>query len=167
MAMEAGTAYKRSYMALFLDENFNKTSPNFVIQGKTIESASYDFGINTESTVNILDEVNVQITEYTPTFQESTYTCVKGDKIWVKLYDNVQKRATAGEYETEAVDVILDSEGNIEKAHKTTVRVIPASMGADGGKELQVDFTINYTGTPEELDVTKCSISNGVFTYTA
>lgn len=167
MAMTAGTAYKRSYMALFLDENFDKTNPNFVIQGKTIESASYDFGINTESTVNILDEVNVQITEYTPTFQESTYTCVKGDKIWVKLYGNVQKRTTAGEYETEAVDVILDSEGNIESAYKTTVRIIPSSMGADGGKELQMDFTVNYTGTPEELDTTKCSIANGVFTYTA
>lgn len=165
MAMTAGQAYKRSYMALFLDENFG-TSPHYVIQGKTIESASYDFGINTESKVNILDEVNVSITEYTPTFQESTYTCTKGDAIWTKLYDNFQARATADAYETTAVDVILDSEGTIEKAHRTTVRIIPANIGADGGKELQMDFTVNFTGTPEALDVTKCSISNGVFTYT-
>ena len=163
MAMTAGAPYKRSCLALFIDENFG-TSPHYVIQGKDIESAAVQTGINSESKTNILDEVSFRITEYQPTFDEQTYICRKGDAIFEKLYDNYYARATADAYETTVVDVLLDTEGNIEKAHKTTVRLEPTSFGGDGGSELVCEFTIHYTGTPTALTVANVSISNGVLT---
>lgn len=163
MAQTAGTPYKRHCYALFLDENFG-TSPRYVIQGADLESGSVETGINSESKTNILDEVSFKITEWTPTFAEDTFVAKKGDKIFDKLIEGYFTRATADYFETTACEVILDTDGVIEKCYKSTVRLEPTSFGGDGGAELTAPFTIHFTGIPEAVPTANVSISDGVLT---
>lgn len=154
MAMAEGAKYERKYLAHYIDSAFSSASPSFSRLGKDLEDYSIALNPEVETKTNIIGESTTNVKGYSPQGSVSTYYAYKGDPLFEKLLDIINKRSTGEGLTTTVVDVIVDSEGTVESAFKEDVLVVPQSIGGSDG--IQIPFEIYYVGnrTAGSFDVT-------------
>ena len=70
------------------------------------------------------------------------------------MLEITNERSTGSKLATTVVDVIVDSEGNVESAYREDAIIVPQSIGGSDG--IQIPFEIYYNGnrTAGNFDVT-------------
>lgn len=144
MAMEAGTKYERKYLGHYLDSAFSADSPAYVRLGKDLEDYSIALNPDVETKKNIIGESTTHVKGYSPQGSVETYYAYKGDALYEHLLEIINKRSTGSGLKTTVVDVIVDSEGNVESAFREDAIVVPQSIGGSDG--IQIPFEIYYDG---------------------
>lgn len=154
MAMAEGTKYERKYLAHYIDSAFNASTPNYIRLGKDLEDYSINLNPDVESKKNILGESTTNVKGYSPQGSIETYYAYKGDALYERLLEITNERSTGSKLETTVVDVIVDSEGNVESAYRENAVIVPQSIGGADG--IQIPFEIYYNGsrTSGDFDIT-------------
>lgn len=148
MSMTEGTQYERKYLAHFIDSSFGGVSAAYARLGKDLEEYAIELNPDSESKKNILGENSFRVKGYEPQGSVDPYYATKGDKLWEQLSKIANERLTGSELETSVVDVLVDSEGNVEWAYKEDVKVVPQSIGGSDG--IQIPFEIHYCGNRQK-----------------
>lgn len=148
MSMTEGTQYERKYLAHFIDSSFGGASATYARLGKDLEEYAIELNPDSESKKNILGENSFRVKGYEPQGSVDPYYATKGDKLWEQLSKIANERLTGSELETSVVDVLVDSEGNVEWAYKEDVKVVPQSIGGSDG--IQIPFEIHYCGNRQK-----------------
>ncbi len=153
MPMAEGTKYERKYLAHYINAAFNATTPSYIRLGKDLEDYSINLNPDVESKKNILGESTTNVKGYSPQGSIETYYAYKGDALYERLLEITNERSTGSKLETTVVDVIVDSEGNVESAYRENAIIVPQSIGGSDG--IQIPFEIYYNGnrTKGDFDV--------------
>lgn len=154
MAMAEGTKYERKYLAHYIDSAFNAATPSYTRLGKDLEDYSINLNPDVESKKNILGESTTNVKGYSPQGSIETYYAYKGDPLYERLLEITNERSTGSKLATTVVDVIVDSDGNVESAYREDAIIVPQSIGGSDG--IQIPFEIYYNGnrTVGNFDVT-------------
>lgn len=150
MAMAEGAKYERKYLAHFIDSAFSKTTPNYIRLGKDLEDYSINLNPDVETKKNILGESTTNVKGYAPQGSVSTYYAYKGDALYNQLLEAINERSTGSKLATTVVDVIVDSDGEVESAYREDAIIVPQSIGGADG--IQIPFEIYYVGNRKSGD---------------
>ncbi len=146
------TKVTRSKVKHFIDTTPDETTPNYGLIGDGVTTGTVNYGPNatTEQYVH-QDSATTTVDSYAPTFPIKQ-TCVAGDDVFDFIDGLRQAQAVGSAAETTLVEVRLyetpDTPGTSYPATKWNVSIQIDSFGGDGGKNAEIDYTINMQGDP-------------------
>lgn len=146
---------ERKYLAHFLDESFNGTTPNYVRLGQDLEEYNEELNPDVEVSKNILGEQSVVHKGYEVQSEVDPYYAYEGEPLFEQLAKIANERLTGEDCMTTKIDALLKDDGTVEWAYKEDVYVIPTQVGGDTSG-VQIPFTIYNCGNRVKgtLDIT-------------
>lgn len=139
---------ERKYLAHFLDPAFSKDGTDATYNtrlGKDLEEYNEELNPDVEIQKNILGEQTVKHNGYEVQSEVDPFYAYSGDPLFEQLSKIVNERLTGDDCVTTKVDVLLNSNGDVEWAYREQVWVIPNSMGGDTSG-VQIPFTVYNAG---------------------
>ncbi len=143
------TTIKRSQERHFLNTG-TLVAPVWSLMGSGIPSAKTDMNPETTKETNISeDNASVSVDSYAPTMPIKQ-TAKKGDAVFDFLDAMRKSRDILDAAETELVTVHVyeGSALGFYYAEKQAVSIQIDDFGGDGGKPIEINYTINFQGTP-------------------
>lgn len=140
-----GEIMERKWLAHYIDENFDSTSPSYTRLGEDLEDYSIEMNADTETKKNIIGANSVRVKGYEPQSSVDTFYAYEGDKLYTQLETIVNERHTGSKLRTTVVDVLVNSKGEVQWAYREDVVVVPQSHGGDTAG-IQIPFEIHYCG---------------------
>jgi hypothetical protein len=142
------TKVKRSNVATFINVNPTGTA-NYQLAGDGITTAIINYNPKTNEEQYISqDTATITLDSYAPAFPMEM-TAVEGDNVFEYVEALRKARSVGSDAETQIVNVwkyeTLIS-GSMYPAEKQTVSVAIENFGGDGGKNVQLKFSLNYQG---------------------
>lgn len=144
--MEANAKFERQWLLHYIDSSFGGSSAVYVKIGKDLEEYAVEMNPDSETVKNIWGETSITVKGYEPQGSVETYYARKGDALYERLSDIINKRSTGSSLETTVVDILVESDGTQVWAYKENVIVIPQSIGGDVGG-VNIPFEIHYNGS--------------------
>lgn len=136
---------ERKYLAHFIDASFGGNSTNYIRLGKDLEEYNEELNPDVETKKNILGEQSVTHSGYEVSSEVDPFYYATDGALEEKIMDIAMNRKTGDACKTTKVDVLLKSDGTVDKAWKEDVRVIPNTVGGDTSG-IQTPFSIYNEG---------------------
>lgn len=141
---------KRSLFAIFMNTTPSAETAAYALMGKGITSQKVDYGPEASSETYVSDDnATTDVESYKPKIS-TQQTAYIGDPIFEFVDGLRQKRAVMADAQTDIVMVNLygtATEGAYP-AEKNTVAIQIDDFGGDGGKTVQINYTVNMVGNP-------------------
>lgn len=161
----------REALAHYLDTAWNKKiadvgSAEFEILGDDIEEMSVELNGETEQKKNILGQVKVTDSGFTPSMSADPWYANTESKLYEHMRDIVLEQITGDERKTLMLEVIVENmEASKHLAYVREVKVTPTSYG--GGTEgFNIPFTVDFDGAWQKGTVTAESVKAGAPVFT-
>lgn len=142
---------KRSLFALFLN-----TAPGtaetatYALMGKGITSQKVDYNPETSTETYVSDDsATTDVESYAPSVS-TQQTAIVGDPVFDFVDGLRNDRAVLEAAQTDLVMVNLYGTATVEAypAEKNTVSIQVDDFGGDGGKSVEINYTVNMIGNP-------------------
>lgn len=147
----AGTTgkIKRSLFAVFLNTSTTGTA-TYALMGQGITSQKVDYSPETSSETYVSeDSATTDVESYKPKIA-TKQTAIAGDAVFDFIDGLRQKRAVLNDAHTDIVMVNLygTETTGAYPAEKNTVSIQIDDFGGDGGKSVEINYTVNMVGNP-------------------
>lgn len=141
---KAGQKVERKLLMTFVDVSDTADTPEWELQGRSVEDASVEYNHDTNSTTDILGKVDIDIGVAMPQLTMDPNTLRMGQKLNAKLVD-IERRGAISELSTFSVLQVYaflsdDGAGPFEADKYDNCSIIPTSLGGS-----------SYVGMPFEL----------------
>lgn len=140
---------KRSLFAIFMNTTPSETA-TYARMGQGITSHKVDYNPETSDETYVSeDSGTTDVESYKPTIP-TQQTAIKGDEVFDYVDGLRKKRAVMGDARTDIVMVNLYEEpsGGAYPAEKNEASIQIDDFGGDGGKSVEVNYTVNMVGDP-------------------
>ena len=141
---------KRSLFAIFLNTTPSTETATYALMGQGITSQKVDYNpeISDETYVSE-DSGTTDVESYKPTIA-TQQTAIQGDAVFDFVDDLRQRRAVLNDARSDVVMVNLygTATGGAYPAEKNTVSIQIDDFGGDGGKSVEINYTVNMVGDP-------------------
>jgi hypothetical protein len=141
---------KRSLFATFINTTPSAEAASYAIMGKGITSQKVDYGPEATSETYVSDDnATTDIESYKPKIA-TQQTAFAGDPVFDFVDGLRQNRAVMHAAETDVVMVYLygTATSGAYPAEKNTVSIQIDDFGGDGGKAVEINYTVNLKGNP-------------------
>lgn len=147
--MADGNKVERKYLAHFIDSSFGAETPTYIRLGKDLEEYNIEMNPDVETKQNIIGENSTIVKGYEPSSSVDKYYAYEDDPLFERLSKIINNRETGNSLKTTAVDVLVDSTGEVTWAYKEDVVVIPQSIGGDASG-VQIPYEVKYNGNRQK-----------------
>lgn len=140
---------KRSLFAIFLNTTPKETA-TYALMGQGITSHKVDYSPETsDETYVSQDSGTTDVESYKPKIS-TQQTAIQGDPVFDYVNSLRKKRAVLDAARTDIVMVDLYETPVSSKypAEKNTVSIQVDDFGGDGGKSVEINYTVNMVGDP-------------------
>ncbi|MDU7338609.1 MULTISPECIES: phage tail tube protein [Clostridium] len=140
---------KRSLFAIFLNTTPKETA-TYALMGEGITSHKVDYNPETsDETYVSQDSGTTDVESYKPTIP-TQQTAILGDPVFDYVNGLRKKRAVLDAARTDIVmvDLYETPVGGKYPAEKNTVSIQVDDFGGDGGKSVEINYTVNMVGDP-------------------
>jgi hypothetical protein len=140
---------KRSLFAIFLNTAPKETAA-YALMGEGITSHKVDYNPeSSDETYVSQDSGTTDVESYKPTIP-TQQTAIKGDGVFDYVDGLRKSRAVLEDARSDVVMVYLYEEptGGAYPAEKNTVSIQIDDFGGDGGKSVEINYTVNMVGDP-------------------
>lgn len=140
---------KRSLFAIFLNTTPKETA-TYALMGQGITSHKVDYNPETSDETYVSeDSGTTDVESYKPTIP-TQQTAIQGDGVFDYVDGLRKKRAVLDEARSDVVMVYLYEEptAGAYPAEKNTVSIQVDDFGGDGGKSVEINYTVNMVGDP-------------------
>lgn len=141
---------KRSLFAIFLNTSPSTETATYALMGKGITSQKVDYNPETSDEVYVSeDSGTVDVESYKPSVS-TQQTAIAGDPVFDYVDSLRQKRAVLNDARSDIVMVNLygTATTGAYPAEKNTVSIQIDDFGGDGGKSVEINYTVNMVGDP-------------------
>lgn len=156
MAITAGAQIKAKNRGIFVYD-FTK---DYVRIGKWNTDMSKSLNPETTDETNVWGESTFSVDGFKPAADVNPYKVYKGDKIADYIHEGIVGMKTGDYWEGYVIDVLVDDEGEVEAAYKSSCVIEVTSEGWDSSN-YWYEFTIHYTGAGEAVTGTISKSSDG------
>lgn len=141
---------KRSLFAIFLNTTPSTETATYALMGQGITSQKVDYGPETSDETYVSeDSGTVDVESYKPKIS-TQQTAIQGDAVFDYVDGLRQKRAVLDDARSDIVLVNLygTETTGAYPAEKNTVSIQIDDFGGDGGKSVEINYTVNMVGDP-------------------
>jgi hypothetical protein len=141
---------KRSLFAIFMNTTPSTETATYALMGQGITSQKVDYGPETSDETYVSeDSGTTDVESYKPKIS-TQQTAIQGDSVFDFVDGLRQKRAVLGDARTDIVMVNLygTATTGAYPAEKNTVSIQIDDFGGDGGKSVEINYTVNMVGNP-------------------
>lgn len=141
---------KRSLLAIFLNTTPGESTPTYALMGQGITSQKINYGPETSDETYVSDDSGtVDVESYKPTIP-TQQTAIQGDGVFDYVDGLRKKRAVMEDARSDVVVVYLYEEptNGAYPAEKNAVSIQIDDFGGDGGKSVEINYTVNMVGNP-------------------
>lgn len=141
---------KRSLFAMFLNITPSKETDTYAIMGKGITSQKVDYNPESSKETYVSDDsATTDVESYAPTVS-TQQTAIVGDAVFDYVDSLRNSRAVLADAQTELVMVNLyeTATAGAYPAEKNIVSIQIDDFGGDGGKSVEINYTVNMIGNP-------------------
>lgn len=147
----AGTGkIKRSLFAIFMNTTPAGETAKYARMGQGITSHKVDYNPETSDETYVSeDSGTTDVESYKPTIA-TQQTAIQGDEVFDYVDGLRQKRAVMNDARTDIVMVNLYGTAvtGAYPAEKNAVSIQIDDFGGDGGKSVEINYTVNMVGDP-------------------
>ncbi|MBW7573916.1 phage tail tube protein [Caproiciproducens faecalis] len=141
---------KRSLFAIFLNTAPSTETAAYALMGQGITSQKVDYGPETSDETYVSeDSGTTDVESYKPKIS-TQQTAIQGDAVFDYVDGLRQKRAVMGDARSDIVLVNLygTEATGAYPAEKNAVSIQIDDFGGDGGKSVEINYTVNMVGDP-------------------
>jgi len=141
---------KRSLFAIFINTTPVAETGSYALMGKGITSQKVDYNPETSKETYVSDDsATTDVESYAPTIG-TQQTAMVGDPVFDYVDGLRNSRAVLGAAQTDIVMVNLygTATTGAYPAEKNTASIQIDDFGGDGGKSVEINYTVNMIGNP-------------------